>query len=222
MFNEGVGKNGYHKTWYSSRDWRSYRNILSLVIAHSEPGPILDVGAGCGFIVEGAVRWGISCKGIDGSAEAVAIARERYPEMDIRQHLLSDPMPFSDQSFQTVIINQVIEHLEPEVARRVLKETCRVLRPGGMLAVTSPCKYNKYEKEVDPTHINLYSPGELSDLLVECGFAKVIPINSALHLLGGNRLAAYIMNTLWKMTKWDRWSATANALAYKSKGLTEL
>src|SRR5439155_18828113 len=116
MVNEGVGSMHYYEQYYSSRDWRSYKDILSEVIHFTEPGPILHVGAGTGFIVEGFLRWGIDCRGIEGSKEALEIARRRFPKINLLQHFLSDPFPFPDHMFQAVIMNQVIEHLEPKVA----------------------------------------------------------------------------------------------------------
>src|SRR6266851_1002275 len=157
MVNQGEGSQQYYEQYYSSRDWRFYRGILWDVIRYSEPGPILDVGAGTGFIVEGFLRWGIDCTGIEGSKEAVDIARKRFPQANLLQHFLSDPFPFPDQMFQTVIMNQVIEHLEPTVVENSVAESYRVLRPGGMLYVTSPSKFNQYERNADPTHINLCS-----------------------------------------------------------------
>lgn len=215
MINQGIGKNGYHKLYYSSRDWKNYRGILSSLIRYSEPGPILDVGCGNGFLVECATRWGLVCKGLEGSLEAVTLARERYPEIDIQQHLLSEPFPFPDNSFQTVVINQVIEHLEPEVAESSIDESYRVLHAGGMLFIASPSKFNKYERKADPTHINLYSPKELENLLVSKGFSEIISMNSALNLLGNNYWGRGLMYVLFGLTKWEKLSGSANCMAYK-------
>jgi SAM-dependent methyltransferase len=215
MVNEGIGSQQYYERYYSSRDWRFYKSILVDVLRFSEPGPILDVGAGTGFIVEGFLRWGIDCRGIEGSKEAVDIARSRFPETNLLQHFLSDPFPFPDQTFQTVIMNQVIEHLEPAVAENSVAESYRVLRPGGILYVTSPSRFNTYERNADPTHLNLCSPGELRTLLSEKGFLKVIPMNAPLNLLGENWVGREIMHYLFKYTHWERISATANCIAYK-------
>ncbi len=215
MVNEGIGSQQYYQQHYSSRDWRFYKSILSEVIRSTEPGPILDVGAGTGFIVEGFLRWGIDCRGIEGSKEAIDIARRRFPKTNLLQHFLSDPFPFPDQMFQTVIMNQVIEHLEPKLAENSVAESYRVLRPGGMLYVTSPSRFNRYERNADPTHLNLFSPGELGAMLSGKGFGKVIPRNTPLNLLGENSFGRAIMTYLFKYTAWERISATANCIAYK-------
>ncbi|NJL58327.1 MAG: class I SAM-dependent methyltransferase [Desulfobacteraceae bacterium] len=215
MLNQGMGQNGYHKLYYSSRDWKFYRGLLSLLITHSEPGPILDIGCGCGYLIECAMRWGLTCKGLEGASEAITMARERCPEIDIRQHLLSEAFPFLDQTFQTVVMNQVIEHLEPEVVETTLRESYRVLRPRGMLFIASPSKFNTYEKKADTTHINMYSPKELERLLLSKGFSDIMHMNSPLNFLGKNYLGIGLMTVLFKLTKWERLSATANCLAYR-------
>src|SRR5947209_5469031 len=45
-------------------------------------------------------------------------------------------MPFDDGSFDRVIAAEVLEHVPAD--QRALAEIARVLRPGGMLAVTVP------------------------------------------------------------------------------------
>jgi SAM-dependent methyltransferase len=176
---------------------------------------MLDLGAGCGFLVEAANRWNLNCVGLEGSKEAVDIALKRYPHMDIRQHYLSDPLPFVDGSFCTVIMNQVIEHLEPVVAKITIREARRVLAPGGMLYIASPSIYNKKERTADPTNIHMYSPRELKYLLSDNGFGEIMALNDPLPILGNNRLSLEITTLLFRFTKWDRLSATANFLAFK-------
>jgi SAM-dependent methyltransferase len=215
--NSGVGPEGYFEQYYLSRDWRFYKSILSRIVAASEPGPILDLGAGCGYIVEACHRWGLSCVGLEGSENAVEIAHRRCPEIDIRQFLLSDPFPFEDNFFATVILNQVIEHLESSVADSCIREIYRVLRLGGALIIFSPSRFNKYEKRDDPTHINMYSPKELRDLLNSKGFTDIIQDDSPLPILGHNRLGRLIVLKLFRITHWERLSATANCVAYKPR-----
>ncbi|MDP9442705.1 MAG: class I SAM-dependent methyltransferase [Actinomycetota bacterium] len=45
-------------------------------------------------------------------------------------------LPFPDEAFDRVVASEVLEHVEDD--RRVLAELARVLRPGGVLAVTVP------------------------------------------------------------------------------------
>lgn len=211
----GIGPAGYHRRYYSNRNWRAYSDLLARIIKESRPGPILDLGAGCGYFVEAATRWGLKCVGLDGSFDAIEMARQRAPDIDIRLHRLSMELPFATNVFQTVVLNQVIEHLEPRTMRKVLREAERVLNTGGMLIITSPSSYNNTERKADPTHINLLSPSQLHKELVDAGFQKIKTFNFALPIFGHSRLPYGIANALFKAIKINRMSATANAFAFK-------
>ena len=161
------------------------------------------------------MAWGLDCEGIDGSHDAVALARLRNPKLRIRQHFLSEPFPFASETFQTVIMNQVIEHLEPTVAQRAVREIFRVLRPEGMALINSPSRFNRHERDNDPTHINMYSPKELQTLVREAGFEKVEALNRPLWLLGGSRLGKRLVSAAFRASRADWLSATANCRAFK-------
>lgn len=211
----GIGPPGYHMQYYSDRDWRFYVPILATVIKYSEPGQILDVGAGCGYFVEAASRWGLQAAGIDGSAEAISMAKERCPALDMRLHRMSASLPFTNDSLQTVVINQVIEHLEPSVVQNMLSEVMRVLRPGGMVLITSPSRYNKREKLADPTHINMTSPSDLLRTVTSAGFRESHSFDLPLNLLGSSLIGRGLMHVIFRIWPADKISATANLIAYK-------
>lgn len=213
--NSGIAPSGYYEKHYSGRDWRWYKSILALAIQYSEPGPILDVGAGAGFLLEAALRWNQDCLGLEGSAEAIEIARQRCESLRYVHHLLSEPFPIDDREFQTVIVHQVIEHLEPAVAANCLAECFRVLRPGGMICVLSPSKYNRRESKADPTHMHMYSPKSLKRLLRSTGFVEVKAFDAPLNLLGQSQTAKYAMIAIFKLTRCEWISATANCIAWK-------
>jgi SAM-dependent methyltransferase len=213
--NSGVAPTAYFAEYYSNRDWRFYKATLAQIVRHSEPGPILDIGAGAGFLVEAAVGWGMECWGIEGSAEGIAIARERCPGINLRQHLLSEPLPFGDNSFQTVMLNQVIGHLEADMGAAVIGEIRRVLRPGGMVYIASPSRFNRRERKADPTHRHLYAPLELEALLARKGFVGVVPLNYPLEVFGGSYILRGIAYGVLRLTGWQRLSGTANCIAFR-------
>jgi len=211
----GIGDRQYYERWYMDRDWRFYRYILAQVVERSLPGPILDLGAGVGYFLECADRWGLECSGVDGSAAAVEIGCARQPRLKLRHHVLSRPLPFADGTFQTVVMNQVIEHLEPAVGRTAVGEAFRVLRPGGMLLITSPSLYNKNERTADPTHINMLAPSTLAAMLRAAGFTTIERFDEPLPLFGSQRLGHQVLGRLMRVVDWDWLSASANARAYK-------
>ncbi|MEM9882341.1 MAG: class I SAM-dependent methyltransferase [Planctomycetota bacterium] len=204
----GVGDAAYFTRWYADRPWSHYRPILSHVVRHGRPGPLLDLGAGTGLLVECATRFGFTATGLDASPDAVAIGRSRFPAIDLRHHDLDQPLPLDDDAFIAVVMNQVIEHLPPTVAERALGEAYRVLRPGGLLYVASPCRLNRAERDADPTHVHLYRPSELRALLTRLGFVGVTAMDAPYR--------GRLMKTLWQVTGGaDRFCASATCRGYK-------
>ena len=198
---------------YRGRDWRSYRDLVAACVARAEPGPIVDVGAGLGFFAEACERYGLRCIGLEGSAHAVQLARRRYP-LDIRQHFLSRPWPLEDMSFSAVVCNQTIEHLKPDISDMLLRESFRVLRPGGLLAIFSPCRYDPVQA-AEPTHINLYTPSRLRAAVGAAGFVGYRAYDSPRLLLGGNRLMEILVRIVFRLAPLDFLSGSANCFAYK-------
>jgi len=160
----------------------------------------------------------LDCEGIEGSAAAIQIACNRCAFLQLTQALLSDRFPFESGSFQTVVMNQVIEHLEPDVARSALRESFRVLRSDGAILVFSPSRFNSYESRADPTHINMLSPAQHRAALCEAGFRKITAMDAPLWLLGDHRIGRALMWRIFRVTSWERLSATANCRAYKAAG----
>ncbi|MFA6097237.1 MAG: class I SAM-dependent methyltransferase [Candidatus Paceibacterota bacterium] len=207
----------YFIKWYGGRNWDRYRDLVAGCIKYGAPGKWLDVGCGTGYFVECAGKFGIDCVGIDGSADAVNIAKARCSSLDIRQHFLENKLPFEDDSMSTIMCNQVIEHLSLEAADHMLSECHRILKPHGVIFINSPCKYNTRERYSDETHINLYTPGSLKMKLEKAGFRTVASLNSPMKILGTNRISKNIIYLLFKLFPIDHLSASANCIAVKDK-----
>ena len=99
---------------------------------------VLDAGCGLGYGLEIIAAAGAaSVTGVDLDPQAVAEAEKRFGEhaAAIRQGDLRE-LPLDDDSFDLVICFEAIEHVEgPEKA---LAELRRVLRPDGVLIISSP------------------------------------------------------------------------------------
>jgi SAM-dependent methyltransferase len=215
MSQRGLAPDGYFDRWYSDRDYRAYVSLLSLIVARASPGALLDVGAGAGFLVEAARRWGIDAIGVDASPEALRVARSRHSEAPVVEADAAGPLPFEDEAFTAVVLNQVIEHLGISKARLALEEAFRVLQPGGLLVLTSPSAANRKEARADPTHVHVFQPSDLRGLVRECGFVDVESFDQALPLLGSSSLGRLAVRMAMRLLKSDRLSASANCLAYR-------
>lgn len=85
-------------------------------------------------------------------------------------------LPFEDQSFDTIICSEVMEHIHDE--KRALAELARILRPGGSLALSVPrywpekiCWQLSYEYCHSPGgHIRIYRKKELLQKVIHLGF----------------------------------------------------
>lgn len=97
------------------------------------PGTLVDVGCGCGALLQLGRRRGWRAIGFDLSAQAVAHARQ----LGLEAHRGSwPPCPLADAVADAVTFVDVLDHLiDPAGA---LREAWRVLRPRGPLYVRVP------------------------------------------------------------------------------------
>lgn len=97
---------------------------------------VLDCGCGTGFYLMVMSRlWDLSPVGLDIDPERLRQAREH----GVSAELVcgdAEQLPFPDDSFDAVLMTEVLEHLRDD--GRALAEAMRVLRPRGLLAVSVP------------------------------------------------------------------------------------
>jgi len=83
-------------------------------------------------------------------------------------------LPLPDASVDVVVNFQVIEHLWDQ--GQFVAECARVLRPSGLLMVSTPNRITfspGRDTPVNPFHTRELNAGELTELLVDGGFAEV-------------------------------------------------
>lgn len=112
-------------------DWHEQPGYFRDVTRHFDPrARLLDVGCGTGWIAEHFADY----TGIDGSPDAVAAAQARGRAVSL--HDVGEPLPFADESFDGVVMKDLLEHVADPVA--LVREVRRVLRPGGRVFASSP------------------------------------------------------------------------------------
>jgi ArsR family transcriptional regulator len=104
----------------------------------------LDIGTGTGRILElfgPRIEHGV---GIDMSREMLALARANLQEANLRNCQVRQgdmyQLPFSDESFDGVVIHQVLHFAEDPA--EAIAEAGRALRPGGRLVVVDFAPHN--------------------------------------------------------------------------------
>jgi len=145
---------------------------------------VLDVGCGEGRFAAELARIGARPVGIDVAAEPLRRARERHPELDLRQMPAEGAWPLKDASFDAVWAGEVIEHVADTAGW--LSELRRVLRSGGLLLLSTPdhgrlrmlgwaLAPRAFAAHFDPRsdHLRFYTLRTLSELLEDFGFQDV-------------------------------------------------
>ncbi len=131
---------------------------------------VLEAGFGEGYgadLLAGIARRVV---GVDYDESAVAHVRARYPRVQALQGNLAD-LPLPDSSVDIVVNFQVIEHLWDQ--SQFVAECLRVLRPGGLLLMSTPNRITftpGSDTPINPFHTRELNAAELTELLVDGGF----------------------------------------------------
>ncbi|VBA37107.1 putative S-adenosylmethionine-dependent methyltransferase [Mycobacterium innocens] len=134
---------------------------------------VLEAGCGEGYGADLIAEVARRVVAIDYDETAVAHVRSRYPRVDVMQANLAE-LPLPDASVDVVINFQVIEHLWDQGG--FVRECARVLRPSGLLMVSTPNRITfspGRDTPINPFHTRELNPDELIELLVDAGFAEV-------------------------------------------------
>ena len=150
----------------------------------------LDAACGEGYGSALLAQSGASVKGVDISEQAIAHAQQRYGQLEGIEFHVSDctALPFDDAEFDRVVSFETLEHLEEHDL--LLAEFKRVLKPDGLLILSSPDKatYSDGQKTVNEFHVKELYREELEELI-----GRHFP---ASHLLG-QKLAFH--SAIWSM-----------------------
>lgn len=133
---------------------------------------ILDLGCATGNYCLALERLGFECTGVDINEEYVDIAQKR----GVNALSINGSLPFNDKSFDTIIMLEVLEHVEN--LDELLLEVKRMARTNVLLTVPNNTGYElllqynlTYEHMLEVDHINFFTKDSLAALL-EQYFAK--------------------------------------------------
>jgi len=158
------------------------RRALERIEAHTpRRGTLLDLGCWVGFLLAEANARGWGAVGVEPSEFASAYARERLG-LDVRTgELLS--MPFEPDSFEAVVMGDVIEHLP--VPAEALTRVRGLLSDGGVVWLALPDAGSAVARilgrrwwSVIPTHVQYFTRRSIAELLRRSGF-EILDIGTA-------------------------------------------
>ncbi len=113
------------------------QTVVGIVTRHVSAGApieLLDIGSGTGALIA-ALRTAHPCiktRACDYTASLMTLPDQPVDVVDLSR----DGLPYEDACFDVVTCTEVVEHLENY--RRVVRETYRVVKPGGLVVFTTP------------------------------------------------------------------------------------
>ena len=176
----------YHWDMIKRKDtyYIQHTRIILNLVSKFGMGKILDVGCGDGYITSLFFEKFKDVVGIDISETAIKIAREKNPGVTFAVASCTN-LPFSDESFDTIVASEVIEHLNYNDGKSFLKEARRVLTPKGRIIISTPNLSNLYMKYLqviskNPEHLKEYTKKEFIELL--SAHFRILYLNSGVSL----------------------------------------
>lgn len=151
---------------------------------------ILEIGSGLGYLTYACNKAGYVCEGLDYSETAVDFARKFFGGTHT-QGTIEDFSKDHESIYDVVIATEVIEHIvDPNV---FIGDSLKVLKPGGVLILTTPIKDihpkgTVWETEPAPVHLWWFTEKGIESIAKRFN-AKINFVN----------FTAYTKNKIWKV-----------------------
>ncbi|MEK7811592.1 MAG: class I SAM-dependent methyltransferase [Pseudomonadota bacterium] len=160
--------------WLLTGLQREAKILRYMTLAHEPIGKLLDVGCGGGRFLNRMQKRGWKVEGSDFDEQAARKVTHKYA---IKTHVgdLSHCKLPAD-NFDVITMSQTIEHLY--IPNTTLHECLRILKPGGLLILTTPNAESMGANEFGsfwrgweaPRHLHLFTVNSLKRLVQRAGF----------------------------------------------------
>ncbi len=192
------------------------QGFLKVIQRYKPTGTLLDIGAGCGVLVQAAAELGYSALGIEPSATLCEDGARRG--LDIRQGVFPEVTP--DRDFDVITITDVLEHVTaPDL---LIREAAKYLRKDGILFLTTPDSASVMARLLGKrwwhyriAHIGYFNRKNLTMLLENAGLDILAMNRPVWHFKGDylvKRLKKYfpLPGTLVEAEVWRKWTMPLN------------
>lgn len=134
----------YNNYWSRAERWGSHsyddpRKLAENVIKILSHGKLLDVGCGMGLLVRTLLESGKDAYGVDVAERVVDEGNRLYPNRFLKGSILE--LPFMDNTFDTVVSTDCLEHIAEIDVPKALSELHRITRHSAFiqLSVAADC-----------------------------------------------------------------------------------
>lgn len=178
-------------------DWHAQPGYYRDITRHFEPdAKVLDVGCGTGWIADHFRDY----TGVDGSPEAVRLARAAGRNVQLHDLANDGALPFPDGTFDAIVLKDVLEHVQHP--QDVVAEARRVLKPGGLVFASSPDAQSWVWD--DYTHRRPFTRRAFRLLFSDCGF-RVERVGYEAIVSGISHLSRLTGNRRPLLLRWAAW-----------------
>jgi SAM-dependent methyltransferase len=200
--------------WAAAEERYAYVRTL-LLRTSPPPADLIELGAAPGAQCLALSRLGYRVTGVDlgaapdawgdDPARSTAATFERARIKLVVWNLDEPPYPLDDASFDVTLMTEVLEHLR-DYPLRALRQVRRILRPGGILVLTTPnaaSLQNRFRLMAGRSvstplpdwmyglpharHAREYTARELRELVAEAGFEVVTLDGRHFHIRSGRQ-----------------------------------
>lgn len=169
---------------------KRYKDEIELISNQLKIGKILDIGASPYHLTYCLKKLGFDVWGIDINTNILKEFQRKHKLKIKKCNIEKEKTPFKDEMFDLVIFTEILEHLGNDPLG-VLKEIHRVLKPRGLIFLSTPNIYSLHKiimfifgrsfnnalgelRKVESTgymgHIREYSNREVKMILEDCGY----------------------------------------------------
>ena len=188
---ESIEPGYYHQAYLHGnpvqRFWHKYKFMNALKrlprdMESKERKKVLDVGCGPGTLLS---LYNGNAVGLDISEKQICFAKKEFDLKSTKWVVGGKPpLPFNENTFDYVIMLELIEHIPRNEAKALMKSVYYVLKPGGKLIISTPNYHSlwpiieffwnlvspvNYEEQ----HVNKMTRKRLGDFLKNLGFRKL-------------------------------------------------
>jgi len=138
------GSNSYaESTYFCYQNGEGIANFLETT--GRLKGKILDYGCGAGHLLDRLLKRNLQCYGVDSSTQSIEKVKNKFSiysdrlEVRVIDNIVA---PYPKDYFDVITCIETLEHIPDDLIAPLLSELKRLLKPGGLLIITTPFAEN--------------------------------------------------------------------------------